>query len=462
MENLDKNYKEELDRIKVMIQESDTLGLYLENEDEESYRQLVSSYEPSIDQLYNIVADKHPLQLISFEKELLDPEFEGLFLPRVLGYSVLRGQLNDRFKYDFSQDHFRDILFAITESPNYDYIESRIGQTVSIGFALSTDIWVTDLIDKIQNKNVSRFLHGQKISRFREIYDRKIAYNKYKQQFEKFNYQTAVFPKTVAELKTHGDSLQEFLLYRAATDFDNNSLLTHINTMLKNKEFLFEPEFIRLTLVLGMYFELDDKNSNILTRVFNQLRKEREDFDTDFFDYYLQFVDDRANFKIDAVANLSKIIDKSIEDELTVFFRLMDIVYDKGYLSAETIEAVRSYYNEREWLSNQNRCLRHSLNNRFSKLINNLSEKDYHEFFDMFKTFAVYMDIFSNEKFNQNIKLVSMAFVKKLIAHYTDKRSKEYQEIKKFVMSSFVDLKFYKEKELIELFKSKRKKKISK
>ena len=80
----------------------------------------------------------------------------------------------------------------------------------------------------------------------------------------------------------------------------------------------------------------------------------------------------------------------------------------------------------------------------------------------MFKTFSIYMDIFSNEKFNQSIKNTSMVFVNRLMKYYSDKRGRDYQDIKKFVVSSFVDLKFYKEKELVEIFKSKRKKKDSK
>lgn len=154
-----------------------------------------------------------------------------------------------------------------------------------------------------------------------------------------------------------------------------------------------------------MYYRLDGDNSKKLTQVFNKLRKEKSNFDIDFFAYFLQFVDDKANFIIDAVGNLSKFIDKSIEDELSRFFWLMDIVYTKGYVAAETIDAIRKYYNEHEWLSNQNRCLRHSLNNRFSKFFNTLSEKDYHEFFEMFKTFSIYMDIFSNENSIRVLKI---------------------------------------------------------
>ncbi len=461
METLSKDYKKELDSIKEELLNSDELSTYLDTEEEEDYKELQTKFEPKLEELHAKVAEKDPLQIISLEKEMLNEELEGLFLPRILGYSVLRGELNEYYKYKYAQHHFNDILVAIANSPNFDYLRLRIGQTIQIGFALSTDIWVTDLLSKVNNKNVRKYLQKQRISGYYDPKVREAAYKRYYKQFEHFNYKYAPFPKNMAELKMYGNVLKEFLLFRAASDYDNSSLVANINEFLNKEEFIFEPEFIKITLVLGMYFDLKETNFNKLTNVFNRLRKEKEDFDTEFFNYYLQFVDDKANFKIDAVGNLSKFIDKSIDDELTTFFKLMDVVYENGYVAVETIDAIRQYYNTHEWLSNHNRCLRHSLLNRFSKFFNNLSEKDYHEFFEMFKTFAIYMDIFSNEKFNQNIKKISMDYVKRIMKTYTDKRGREYQDVKKFVMSTFVDLKLYKQKELVEFFKTKRKKKVS-
>ncbi len=461
METLSKDYKKELDSIKEELLNSDELSTYLDTEEEEDYKELQTKFEPKLEGLHAKVADKDPLQMISLEKEMLNEDLEGLFLPRILGYSVLRGELNEHYKYKYAQHHFNDILVAIANSPNFDYLRLRIGQTIQIGFALSTDIWVTDLLSKVNNKNVRKYLQKQRVSSYYDPKVREVAYKSYYKQFEHFNYKYAPFPKNIAELKMYGNVLKEFLLYRAASDYDNSSLVANINEFLNKEEFVFEPEFIKITLVLGMYFDLKETNFNKLTNVFNRLRKGKEDFDTEFFNYYLQFVDDKANFKIDAVGNLSKFIDKSIDDELTTFFKLMDVVYENGYVAVETIDAIRQYYNTHEWLSNHNRCLRHSLLNRFSKFFNNLSEKDYHEFFEMFKTFAIYMDIFSNEKFNQNIKKISMDYVKRIMKVYTDKRGREYQDVKKFVMSTFVDLKLYKQKELVEFFKTKRKKKVS-
>lgn len=461
MEALSKDYLKELESIKEELLNSEALSTYLDTEEEEDYKELQEKFEPKLDGLHSVVADKNPLQLVELEKAMLNEELEGMFLPRILGYSVLRGELNEHYKYKHAQEHFYNILVAIANSPNFDYLRLRIGQTIQIGFALSTDIWVSDLLSKVENKSVRKYLQKQRISEYYDPKVREIVYNKYYRQFENFNYKTAPFPKDLGELKMYGNRLKEFLLFRAASDYDNATLVPHINEFLNKEEFVFEPEFIKITLVLGMYFDLKETNFNKLTNVFNKLRKEKEDFDIEFFSYYLQFVDDKANFKIDAVGNLSKFIDKSIDDELTTFFKLMDVVYKNGYVAVETIDAIRKYYNTHEWLSNHNRCLRHSLLNRFSKFFNNLAEKDYTEFFEMFKTFSIYMDIFSNEKFNQNIKKISMEYVKRIMKVYTDKRGRDYQDVKKFVMSTFVDLKLYKQKELVEFFKTKRKKKVS-
>jgi hypothetical protein len=67
------------------------------------------------------------------------------------------------------------------------------------------------------------------------------------------------------------------------------------------------------------------------------------------------------------------------------------------------------------------------------------------------------MNIFSNEKFNQNLKAELLKYVKGLLRTYTDKRSKDYQDIKKFVQATFVDMGFMDEKAVKELFKRKRK-----
>ena len=62
-----------------------------------------------------------------------------------------------------------------------------------------------------------------------------------------------------------------------------------------------------------------------------------------------------------------------------------------------------------------------------------LAEEDFNEYFELNKVFTTYMNAFDNEKFNQQIKGISMKYVKKLLRKFTEKRSKDYQDIQNFV-----------------------------
>ena len=92
MYELDAKYLEQLENIATEIQASEELANYLEEEEEEFYLRLKEMFEPKIALAYDEVASKDPLQLIAFEKVILDTVFEGLYLPRILGYSVQRGE----------------------------------------------------------------------------------------------------------------------------------------------------------------------------------------------------------------------------------------------------------------------------------------------------------------------------------------------------------------------------------
>src|SRR5688572_16177642 len=128
MEKLDQKYQTELDTLRGVIQSSDLLAAYLEDEEESSYQALRDAFEPQIEDLYERVADHHPLQLTTIESELLHPDYEGLYLSKVLGYSVLRGEIDQDYHYRRPQDHFKSVLLAIADSSNFEWIKSKIGQ----------------------------------------------------------------------------------------------------------------------------------------------------------------------------------------------------------------------------------------------------------------------------------------------------------------------------------------------
>ena len=137
----------------------------------------------------------------------------------------------------------------------------------------------------------------------------------------------------------------------------------------------------------------------------------------------------------------------------------MDAVHSRGYIDDTVQELVRVFDSEHEGKSKENEAVRRAIFNYFYRFITNLEEKEYNEFFEITKLYPIYMQIFANQQFNQDLKELSMAYVKKLLKKFTDKRGKDYQDIKKFVSAMFPEFGFLKEKDVVELFKTRRKRK---
>jgi hypothetical protein len=456
MIQLEKTYQTELKSISGGIQSSDLLAKYLEDEELELYKALVDEFEPQIHELYLKVANNNPLQIETLEKALLAAEFEGLYLPKVLGYSVLRGEVNENIKYVKPQSHFSEVLLAICNSANFESIKQRIGQSVQVGFILSSDIWITNFLNNITNKKVLAFLEGLLSDRFRVVKARETAYNKYKIQFASLNYQSADFPATPGELTTKSNALKDFLLHRAKDQFNNEALLGHIQKFVNNESLYGEDSYLELLMIVGMMFELTPAIKKDYANAFDQVRKLNKGVQTDFFTILEGLHEDT---KIEVLPehdkHLSSLINKN-KDEVSKYFSLMDIIHGKGYIHQDAIDATQNYVDQHDGLSSQNQCVRETILAYFKKFLNNLDPNTYSEYFEINKTFILYINIFYNQRFNQSVKELSLIYVKKLIKNFPDKRGRDYQDIKKFVRATFLDMKFMKEKELTELFKTKR------
>lgn len=460
MYELDANYLDQLEIIASEIQESDELASYLEEEEEEFYLRLKEMFEPKISMVYDEVASKDPLQLIALESVLLNALFEGLFLPKILGYSVQRGEINDQYKYVRPQDHFKDVLLAICNSANFDILKKRIGQSIQMGFALSSDIWVTNLINSISNKRVRYYLQGQKLDRYRPMDARATGYHRYQKQFTNDNFYSAEFPETFSQLKVLFSPLKHFLTYRIRSRWDNSSLVAPIKAFLENEEIQNTEEYMQIAFLYGAFFKLDEADTRHLAEHFNKIRTSLPEFDEKCLEFILELhKNPEVNLDPQADLRISAILDKSVKDQLTEFYNLTDLIHNSGYMTEEVHDAVRVFYSRHEGLSVVNECVRAVIFGYFARLISNLDERAYPDFFEETKLFPVYMNIFANQKFNQDLKDLSMDYVSKLLKKFTDKRGKDYQDVKKFVSTSFVDFKFLKDKEVVELFKTRRKRK---
>mgnify|MGYP001315932532 CR=1 FL=1 len=459
---LDKQYLDELEAISAKVQESDELAYYLSEEEDTYYEQMKERFEPLIEDLYNRVSEENPLQIISLDRRIMQDDLEGLFLPRILGYSVLRGELNDQYKYVRPQDHFKDVLMAICNSPNFEILKKRIGQSIQVGFALSSDIWITNLIAPVENKRIRYFLQSQKLDKYRSLEGRIQGYNIYKKQFLHFNYMTGEFPTNVGELKVMWSSLKEFLVYRVEKKLDNTSFLPFMTAFIENKDFQGHDEHLQILCIYTNFFDLDEVQRQHLSQHFNQTRKAHPEFNDRWFHLVLE-LHESTRVDLDAAADgrTSAVLDRSTKDDLTDYYDLMDIIHGVGYINEAAMDAVKAFYNRHEGLSIINECVRMTIYHYFARLLKNLEVSDYHELFELAKVYTVYIQIFANQQFNLNVKDLSMRYVKRLLRHYTDKRGKDYQDIKKFVSTTFLDLNFLKEKEIVELFKTKRKRKSS-
>jgi hypothetical protein len=458
MEALSQQHKDELQAISSAIQASPNLAAYLEEEDEELYKALQEEYEPSINEVYESVAQTNPMQLVELEKALLDETFEGLFLPKILGYAVLRGYIDHNVKYTVPQNHFKDILLAICNSPNFEQIKKRIGQTTQIGFALSSDIWITNLIESIENKKIKTFLVSLKSDALRDTEKRRDAYKKYKNQFSTVNFLSADFPNNNIQLISMFPSLKSFLLYRAKGASNNESLIPHLKDIITNKELRGSREYLELLTIIGLFFPIDADLQSKYTATFADLQKEDPRTVETFFTIYDEILNDAISPVLPeneiAISNLLKGIPSN---ELQSYFNTVNEVHSKGFVHTDAIEAVRAYYDVHEGLSQENECVRVIIMNYITRFLDNIDVDNYADYFEINKIITAYIGIFSNERFNQAIKESSLNYVKKCFVKYTDKRSKDYQDIKKFVATTYVELGFLTEKQVVEMFKTRRK-----
>ncbi|MEO1515762.1 MAG: hypothetical protein AAFV95_12140 [Bacteroidota bacterium] len=459
MKPLAPEYQQRLEAIATQLQASQELQQFLDTEEEEDYMALRNLFEDHIAKLYSDVIAKAPLQILALEKALVEAELEGLYLPRILGFSVLRGVINDDYKYLRPQEHFKDILLAICNSSNFDFIRKRIGQTIQMGFALSSDIWVTNLTNEIVNKRIRYFLQNQKLPRYRDQRERKIGYLRYKRQFRNDDFLSTTFPTNTQELKVLFPSVRQFLHHRISQKANNDSFIPNIKEFLRNDAFVNGPEFLEVLALYANFFDLNEADQKDLFEVLNKARKDMPGFTNQWLELTNELHIGALSLDGSCDKRISALLDSGIQDDLTEYYRLTDEIHSKGYLSNEVVDGVNVYYNNHQGLSINNDCLRRTIFHYFRQFIGNIDVTDYHEYFELSKIFPSYMSIFNNQQFNQDLKEISMTYIRKLLKKYTDKRGKDYQDIKKFVSATFRDLKFLKDKEIVELFKTRRKKK---
>jgi len=458
MEALDAKYIQELDAIAELIQQSEELTQYLDDEEESSYRELTLKFEPQMEALYQAVADQHPMQIIDLENRMLDDSLEALYTPRLLGFTILRAVVDDNYKFIEPQPQFKKVLLYICQSANFDIIKNRIGQGVQLGFALSSDIWVTNIVDAIQLKRVRTFLEQQRQREYLQIEPRRALYANYSRQFSNLNFYTAQFPGNATELQLYYPQLKKFIVERILRNTDNSSLESYIVDFVRNDDLPGSLEYIYLFGLFINYLDLGEEAKKILKKRLNIEREDVEGFNKNYFEFLRELLGSRLPVTADCDHRVSSILDKSIEDDLSMYYNMTDIIHSNGYDNEETQKTVREFFYAHEGLSTINECLRLVILKYFKSVVESFEPQDFREFMDTFPIFISYINIFQNEKFSQAVKHFTLTYARSFTKVYTDKRGRDYQDFKKFIMRMFTDLNWMTEKELKEFFKTKRKK----
>ena len=460
---LNEAYDQHLEAIAAAIQASPNLASYLEEEEDQFYDALKAEFEPQIEQAHQQLIDYSPLEIIAFEEKLLDERFEGLFLPRVLGYSVLRGEVTEHGYYARQNDHFGNILRTIAVNSNFDQLSSRIGQSVQCGFALSSDIFVTGLIDGVASKRVRQFLQAQRSSDARTAAGRLRIYRRFARQFKNRNYHYAAFPTTGQELTAMATSLNDFLLQRVSGELNNDAIQPTLHATVTNPEFAGRKEILRPLVIYGAYFTPTEEQLPELIAAINRERK--ADADTvgkEVLRFLLALKQDRdVPFGPVEEQRLGNIIDRSVDDELTAYFNLTDKIHGDGYVNPSVHEAIAEEQVKHPGLSFFNENIRQTVFGYFAQLAGGLGtdEESYTQWFEITgKQFPVYIKIFGNESFNQQLRTLAKKYTKDLTKVHTNKRGKDYRDIKKTTMTTWQDYGFMTEKQLKEFFKTPRKK----
>jgi hypothetical protein len=140
------------------------------------------------------------------------------------------------------------------------------------------------------------------------------------------------------------------------------------------------------------------------------------------------------------------------------FFNTTNELHSKGFIHIDSIEKVREYYETHPGMSIENEVLRSSVLIYINKFLKNIDPESYVDYFEINKVITAYLGIFNNERFKQEVKNSSMIFIHNCLATFSDKRSRDYQDIRKYVSSTYRDLGFLTDKEIVELFKTRRKK----
>ncbi len=444
---LQKEYLEKLNAIKTHLQDSEEYQTYLDEEDEESYNTLRAKIEPYLNALYLEVSKNQPMQILTLEEAMMDHQLEGLYLDKLMSYSILRAKLTPDTRFDRSQDILEKMILFMTESSSFDLIENSMRLPVRMTFALSSNIWSNKVIEQISSKRAKEYLRRQLKEAKRDDHARVVQYKGLKKRYAEVPYQTAEVP-AVENLnwKVEYDDFRRFLVRRVEADVDNSTLVPSIYEFLNNEKLKGADEQIELFILYSHFFELEDEDFENMEKILAEFQDKGEDFQNRYFELLSKLIDE-VDLDIEKTAIVSDLINKEKDDFLSNFYTLVASYSNRDHIDVELAEEIERYSHKYRELSPPIACFKKLLLYFIDQDIAKYLNEDYTQLFENVYIYDKLAESFLEKSYREEIGSVLDAHLNTLMFYFKAKTA-EFKAIKKLVSGTPVEFGFITMKEV--------------
>src|SRR5690606_38072683 len=110
--------------------------------------------------------------------------------------------------------------------------------------------------------------------------------------------------------------------------------------------------------------EFNEADKAFMAKHFNETRAKHPEFLENWFKLVLELQrGERVDVDATVDRRVSALLDRTVKDDLTAYYDLMEIVHGVGYVNEDAMEAVKKFYNQHEGRSLINECVRRSIFN---------------------------------------------------------------------------------------------------
>ncbi len=451
---LDSEFITKFEAIKSFMMGHETYQNYIDQIDQESFDAMKATLDPYLMALFNDVAGKAPLQLIALEDLIMDEELEGLFLPEILTFNVLRASVNDKSKFTRTPDRLERIIRFICISPGFDFIKNTIRLPLRLSLVMSSSIWGHKLAESIQARRSREYILQQLQEARRDEHASALQYKRLRDTYRHIAYQSAPVPVPGSTWKIQYIDFRKFIIDRINHSQDNAALKPSIYEMLNEEYFSGSEEIIELLILLAHFFELEDDDFEAVEELFARFRANHSSFNEVYFDILRSLLlKDELTFSTSNAAIISDLLESTKGgDDLTEFYHLMTACDESELLTEDFVAKVELFSSQHRELVPVTSCLKIILLQIIDHEISEILGSDYTTLPDRIYLYDRIAEAFLEASYRESVAEVIVGHLKVLMFYY-DKSEPEFKEIKKMVGGTPVDYGFITMKEIRSLYR---------